>query len=608
MKDGAIKNLMRECSALITEKTQEIYDLVPGNGNTNSHVMCITTYPSAKEELTGIYFEGSAGKSYEGMLQAIGIKREDLYMTYAVKYRPYAISERSGRIVNREVTSEEVKMFVPFLIAEIETIGPKVLLVLGDLAYSALMDMAQTSMPEYGVLTEEEINGETYQLILMPHPSERKFTKMGLTDEAKDALQKHETNPLQNLIEDRKIFDTIEQSETVTGVVEEMDEPEPVLQTEEKPKVNNVVYERPTKPVPKRTKNVLSGKHKVILVYGGSALSNDPSAVVAERVAGVLAELNVGVYRIDLYKNDYKMDQFFDVLAEADGLIMATTVEWFGIGGVLQTFLDKAYMSGQFKVFDGTYLFNIAISRHSYEREAMDHILRSWELLGGIEGVNLCASIASSADIETNNKLLLAIDKKAEDFYRVINQQRMPMPTSINENKVILRVPAQEGLPSGEQLEMPQVLGQEKKDEPINNQISFINNYDAFIEKQQQDIHDIANLFKEKLATDVGTGGMKIPELFEHRFRADNGFGNHSITWIVTNDAKSNFVMTFRGSSLKCSKGQKKDADVVISSNLDTVTKVTEGKLTIQRAFMTGEIKAKGNFTLLYKLDNLFKF
>ena len=54
--------------------------------------------------------------------------------------------------------------------------------------------------------------------------------------------------------------------------------------------------------------------------------------------------------------------------------------------------------------------------------------------------------------------------------------------------------------------------------------------------------------------------------------------------------------------------GKKPEADVVMSCDFDILSKITDGKLTVQRAFMTGDIKAKGNFTLLYKLDQLFAF
>lgn len=578
--------MMRECSATITEKTQDIYDLVPGVGDLGAKIMFVTTYPSAKEEVTGVYFEGSAGKTFESFLEQYDLNMASVYITYAVKYRPYAISERSKRIVNREVTMDEVLMFSPFLLEEVAIINPKRIIALGDLAYSALM-MDQEPMPAYGVFESVKIQDIFYELMVLPHPRDRKFGKVELEEDSKRRLMFTEDVPDE---ETKELYNAIEYPQ----------------QDEVQTFTTDVVYDRTPIPVPKRTKKTITGKHKVILVYGGTRLSDDPSYVVAERVTSVLAELNVSIHRIDLYKNNYQMESFLDQLAESDGVIIATTVEWFGIGGLLQTFLDQAYISGQFSVFEGTYLFNIAISRNRFEREAMDHILRSWEILGGIEGINLCASIESSAEIETSSDLLFSIDKKAEDFYRVINQQRMALPTSINDNKVIVRMPAP--TEEGAHMVMKKVINSDKREETIDNQGSFISNYDEFIEKQQQDINDIASLFKDRLATDIGISGMGLSELFEHRFKPDKSFRDCTISWVVNDSAPDNFVMNFKGAGMKTRKGKKSDADVIISASLETTKKITERKLTIQRAFMTGEVKAKGNFTLLYKLDALFSF
>ena len=591
MKDNDLKDLMRECSALITEKTQEIYNLVTGSGDLSSNVMVVTTYPTAKEEMTGIYFEGKSGQKYDTFLSDIGYDRTSVFTTYAVKYRPYKISEKTGRIVNRDVTTEEVRMFYPFIASEIELVKPKIIITLGDLAYSAIHQMAQEKAAVYGEIMPIKIESNLYELIPMPHPTESGFGKISITDQLINRLKFLQEDAGESFTPLEDVYTSEKPLENVGKIV-----------------TSQVSYDKKEIPMPKRKKKHISGKHKLILVYGGSQLSNDPSYAVAEQVSSVLTELNVGIKRIDLYKNDYRMDAFLDELEEADGVILATTVEWFGIGGAMQTFLDKAYMSGHFNMFEGTYLLNIVVSRHNFEREALNHLLKSWEILGGIEGVNICASIESSADIETNNDLLFAIDKKAEDFYRIINQQRLPLPNSINNNKVILKVASSEIVDEGEQMVMQQVVGPEKKEETVENQMSFISNYDEFIEKQQQDINDIASLFKERLSTTKGTGGMSIPELFEYKYKPDKNFEDCKISWITNDAVTEHFILDFKGSRLKTSKGRMKEADVIISSSLEVVEKITEGKLTVQRAFMTGEVKAKGNFTLLYKLDGLFAF
>ena len=59
-----------------------------GDGNAEAEVVFIGEAPGKNEDLKGIPFVGSAGKFLKEMLKAIGKKREDIYITNIVKYRP----------------------------------------------------------------------------------------------------------------------------------------------------------------------------------------------------------------------------------------------------------------------------------------------------------------------------------------------------------------------------------------------------------------------------------------------------------------------------------------------------------------------------------------
>ena len=59
-----------------------------GNGNADSDIVFIGEAPGKNEDLKGIPFVGAAGKFLEEMLSGIGKKREDIYITNIVKYRP----------------------------------------------------------------------------------------------------------------------------------------------------------------------------------------------------------------------------------------------------------------------------------------------------------------------------------------------------------------------------------------------------------------------------------------------------------------------------------------------------------------------------------------
>lgn len=609
MKEETIKSLMRECSAYITEKTKEIYTLVPGSGDVNAHIMVIGSGPTAKEEATGIFLDGRPGDKFDNFLKEASIRRKDIYMTYAVKYRPYTINESSGRIVHRDISIEEVELFTRYLNREIEMVRPRLIVTLGEMAYRAVAGSDASVEDRLGKKCSVEIDEMLYEVLPLPHPKERVFNKIATKNETLQVM-----NGLRGGI-DYTITEIAEEAEEEV-VAEEVIEK--VLEEEALPEVEKALEESSyemVKPSGKlsgtrRMKGSDSGKKKVIIVYGGSNLADDSTYVVVDRVSSVLTELNVAIKRIDLYKNDYSIDAFLDELEGADGVILATTVEWFGIGGSLQTFLDKCYASRRFEAFAGAYLYGIVVSRQSYERDAYMHIIKSWELLGGVEGVSLVASIENSADLETDQELLLALDKKTEDYYRVIKQKRLVLPTSIHGNKILFKVPVKQQTreDNGRKMARSDGFEEAEKEDFAANPMSSISNYDEFIEKQQKDIEDISSLFKERLTSKSDVTSKSFPEIFEYKYRPDKTFSDCSISWVVNDRSSESFFLEFKGTSLRAKFGRKQEGDVVMTSSFDVLNKITEGKLTVQRAFMTGDIKAKGNFTLLYKLDQLFAF
>jgi DNA polymerase len=93
-----------------------------GNGNPNSQIVFIGEAPGKKEDETGIPFVGAAGKFLAEMLQSIGMKREDIYITNIVKYRPPN---------NRDPEPGEKKACADWLKAELEFIKPKLIVFLG---------------------------------------------------------------------------------------------------------------------------------------------------------------------------------------------------------------------------------------------------------------------------------------------------------------------------------------------------------------------------------------------------------------------------------------------------------------------------------------------
>ena len=104
---------------------------VPGEGNPNADFMLVGEAPGATEDETGRPFVGQAGQLLSKILEAIRLRREDVYIVNVLKHRPPG---------NRDPKPDEVTACSPFLIRQIELIRPKVLVALGTFAAQTLLD------------------------------------------------------------------------------------------------------------------------------------------------------------------------------------------------------------------------------------------------------------------------------------------------------------------------------------------------------------------------------------------------------------------------------------------------------------------------------------
>ncbi|HZF40020.1 MAG TPA: uracil-DNA glycosylase [Blastocatellia bacterium] len=106
-------------------------NIVFGEGAAKAELMFVGEGPGADENATGRPFVGRAGQLLTKMIEAIDLKREDVYIANVVKSRPPG---------NRAPESDEVKECIPFLFRQIAAIRPKLIVALGNPAMQALLD------------------------------------------------------------------------------------------------------------------------------------------------------------------------------------------------------------------------------------------------------------------------------------------------------------------------------------------------------------------------------------------------------------------------------------------------------------------------------------
>ncbi|HEY9073472.1 MAG TPA: uracil-DNA glycosylase, partial [Desulfobaccales bacterium] len=109
-------------------------NLVFGVGAANARLMFIGEAPGAEEDLQGRPFVGAAGQVLNNMLNKLGLRREEVYITNVVKSRPPG---------NRNPEPDEIAACLPFLKMQIAAIQPKVIVTLGKIATDALLGVKE---------------------------------------------------------------------------------------------------------------------------------------------------------------------------------------------------------------------------------------------------------------------------------------------------------------------------------------------------------------------------------------------------------------------------------------------------------------------------------
>jgi len=112
--------------------------LVFSVGNPSADVMLIGEAPGYDEERLGEPFVGKAGQKLDGILQAMGIARRDVYLSNIVKFRPSMPNQTTN---NRKPTREEIEACLPFICGEVKVVAPKVIIALGGSAAQALLSI-----------------------------------------------------------------------------------------------------------------------------------------------------------------------------------------------------------------------------------------------------------------------------------------------------------------------------------------------------------------------------------------------------------------------------------------------------------------------------------
>ena len=136
--------------------------IVLGDGNINSPIMLVGEAPGMEEDIAGLTFLGEVGDLLKKMLSAINIKKENIYSTYAVNFRPPE---------DRKPTPKEIKRYSQFLQKQISIIKPKLIILMGSTAMESLTGLNSKISIERGKWKEVIVQNTTYNIIITFNPS-----------------------------------------------------------------------------------------------------------------------------------------------------------------------------------------------------------------------------------------------------------------------------------------------------------------------------------------------------------------------------------------------------------------------------------------------------
>ena len=136
--------------------------LVFADGNNQSKIMIIGEGPGQKEDEQGKPFVGDAGILLNKMLEAIQIKRNNIYITNVVNYRPPN---------NRKPEPSEINRYSNYLRQHIAIIDPKILILMGSTAMESLFSSKIKISKERGIWKELIIHNKTYLTMITFHPA-----------------------------------------------------------------------------------------------------------------------------------------------------------------------------------------------------------------------------------------------------------------------------------------------------------------------------------------------------------------------------------------------------------------------------------------------------
>jgi len=357
-------------------------------------------------------------------------------------------------------------------------------------------------------------------------------------------------------------------------------------------------------------------------------------------------EINLSLYDIHYYNGITvkSVNNIIDIINKSDGVIFSCTASLLSYNALMHTFLE--YFNSYKDALKNKNCLVIVNSIDKSERIAGNSLCEVINILGGNDIYKICIGKKYIDRIDFDDNIKIMTEKYAEDFYRIIRQNRSFFSdytdsvqdsknndsTSIKDNADYISKQQNNNYSQNLYDNLKQPKQKMTSDEFLRKEIT-----DNFNEAQVNDIDEITKIISQQYNKNYKTGYGKqnnISNLYKensafkktknitpristckqrtssliHHFQpqlAQSLTANIQIN-IVDGD---NFAcyLTIQDGECMYYDGICEYPDVTIFSHENVWSDILDGKYTSQKAFMVGKIKVKGNFILLSKFDQIFK-